>query len=135
MSGLKKDFHSWFFQPPMTLQNKVVLPSRGRYTITLQLAAVMCCVTVCGGTPDPRQRETMIHQEASRQTGGRVQLTGAEQRLDAHLRKLKEQEMAAAQFPPAFHFFKARPLIHKSPIFSLLQRMPKGKTSNTVPPP
>lgn len=135
MSGLKKDFHSWFFQPPMTLQNKVVLPSRGRYTITLQLAAVMCCVTECCGTPDPRQRETMMHQEASRQIGGRVHLTGAEQRLDAHLRKLKEQEMAAAQFPPAFHFFKARPLIHKSPIFSLLQRMPKGKTSNTVPLP
>ncbi|XP_035621370.1 adenosine deaminase 2-A-like [Oncorhynchus keta] len=77
-------------------------------------------------TPDPSKRETMLHQEASRQTGGRVQLTGAEQRLDTHLHKLKEQEMAAAQFPPAIHFFKARRLIHRSPIFSLLQMMPKG---------
>ncbi|XP_064864479.1 adenosine deaminase 2-A-like [Oncorhynchus nerka] len=127
MSGLlKKDFHSRFFQPPMTLQDKVVLPSRGNYNITLQLAVVMCCVTVCDGTPDPSKRETMLHQEASRQTGGRVQLTGAEQRLDTHLHKLKEQEMAAAQFPPAIHFFKARPLIHRSPIFSLLRMMPKG---------
>ncbi|CAB1345937.1 unnamed protein product [Coregonus sp. 'balchen'] len=126
MSGLfKKDFHS-HFQSPMTLQDKMVFPSRGSYTITLQLVVVMCCVTVCGGTPDPRQRETMMRQETSRQTGGRVQLTEAEQWLDAHLHKLKEQEMAAAQFPPAIHFFKARPLIHKSPIFNLLQRMPKG---------
>ncbi|XP_071242318.1 adenosine deaminase 2-A-like [Salvelinus alpinus] len=127
MSGLlKKDFHSRFFQPPMTLQDKVVLPSRGSYTITLQLAAVMCCVTVCGGTPDPSQRETMLHQEDPRQTGGRVQLTGAEQQLDTHFHKLKEQEMAVAQFPPAIHFFKARRHIHRSPIFSLLQIMPKG---------
>ncbi|XP_041710008.1 adenosine deaminase 2-A-like [Coregonus clupeaformis] len=126
MSGLfKKDFHS-HFQSPMTLQDKMVFPSRGSYTITLQLVVVLCCVTVCGGTPDPRQRETMMRQETSRQTGGRVQLTEAEQWLDAHLHKLKEQEMAAAQFPPAIHFFKARPLIHKSPIFNLLQRMPKG---------
>ncbi|XP_038833950.1 adenosine deaminase 2-A-like [Salvelinus namaycush] len=127
MSGLlKKYFHSRFFQPPMTLQDKVVLPSRGSYTITLQLAAVMCCVTVCGGTPDPSQRETMLHQEDPRQTGGRVQLTGAEQQLDTHFHKLKEQEMAVAQFPPAIHFFKARRHIHRSPIFSLLQMMPKG---------
>ena len=128
MSGLlKKDFHSRFFQPPMTLQDKVVLPSRGNYNITLQLAAAMCCVTVCDGTPDPSKRVTMLHQEASRQTG-HVQLTGAEQRLDTNLHKLKEEEMAAAQFPPAIHFFKARRLIHRSPIFSLLQMMPKGNT-------
>ncbi|XP_055761295.1 adenosine deaminase 2-A-like [Salvelinus fontinalis] len=129
MSGfLKKDFHSRFFQPPMTLQDKVVLPSRGSYTITLQLAAVMCCVTVCGGTPDPSQRETMLHQEDPRQTGGRVKLTGAEQQLNTHFHKLKEQEMAVAQFPPAIHFFKARRHIYRSPIFSLLQMMPKGAT-------
>ncbi|KAG7455987.1 hypothetical protein MATL_G00246880 [Megalops atlanticus] len=67
-----------------------------------------------------------MQQEASLQTGGRMALTEAERRLSAHLRKLKQQEMAGPQFPPAMHFFKARPLIQRSPIFSLLQRMPKG---------
>ncbi|KAL0962877.1 hypothetical protein UPYG_G00346650 [Umbra pygmaea] len=95
-------------------------------TIMLQFVAVMCCVIVCGGTPDPHQREMMMRQEVSRQTGGSVQLTEPEKRLDARLHKLKEQEMAAPQFLPAIHFFKARPLIQQSPIFRLLQKMPKG---------
>ncbi|KAG7243234.1 hypothetical protein INR49_011925 [Caranx melampygus] len=34
--------------------------------------------------------------------------------------------MSAALFPPALHFFKAKPLIQKSSIFKLLQKMPKG---------
>lgn len=56
-------------------------------------------------------------------------LTPAEQKLDAYLRRLKEQEMSAAQFPPAIHFFKAKPLIQKSSIFKLLQKMPKGNVT------
>uniref|UniRef100_A0A3Q3M274 adenosine deaminase n=1 Tax=Mastacembelus armatus TaxID=205130 RepID=A0A3Q3M274_9TELE len=78
------------------------------------------------GVPDPTQRDLLIRQEVSRQTGGRVTLTAAEQKLDAYLHLLKEQEMSAAQFPPAIHFFKAKPLIQKSSIFKLLQKMPKG---------
>lgn len=76
--------------------------------------------------PDPRLRETLMKQEASMQTGGTLVLSEAEQRLDAQLHKLKVQEMAKADFPPALHFFKARHLIQSSPIYSLLQRMPKG---------
>ena len=67
-----------------------------------------------------------MHQEASRQTGGRLLLTEAELRLSALLHKLKEQEMKSSDFPPALHFFKAKPLIQRSLIYSLLQRMPKG---------
>ena len=78
------------------------------------------------GMPDPAQRDMLIREEASMQTGGRVMLTAAEQKLDAYLHRLKEQEMSAAQFPPAMHFFKAKPLIQKSSIFKLLQKMPKG---------
>ncbi|KAM6895240.1 adenosine deaminase 2-A [Xenentodon cancila] len=78
------------------------------------------------GIPDPAQRDLLMRQEASRQTGGLLTLTAAEQKLDAHLHRLKEQEMSAAQFPPALHFFKAKPLIQKSSIFKLLQEMPKG---------
>uniref|UniRef100_A0A4W4G8S2 adenosine deaminase n=1 Tax=Electrophorus electricus TaxID=8005 RepID=A0A4W4G8S2_ELEEL len=76
--------------------------------------------------PDPHQRDQLLQQEASQQVGGRVDLTAAEQRLDSLLHKLKEQEMVAPHFPPAMHFFKAKPYIQKSPIFRLLQKMPKG---------
>lgn len=78
------------------------------------------------GMPDPSQRDLLMREEALRQTGGRVVLTEAEQTLDAHLHHLKEKELSAAQFPPAVHFFRAKTLIQESPIFKLLQRMPKG---------
>ncbi|XP_032361417.1 adenosine deaminase 2-A [Etheostoma spectabile] len=83
-------------------------------------------VRVTDGMPDPAKRDLLMRQEASRQTGGQVRLTVAEQKLDAYLHQLKEQEMSTAVFPPAIHFFKAKPLIQKSPIFKLLQKMPKG---------
>ncbi|XP_041820216.1 adenosine deaminase 2-A [Chelmon rostratus] len=83
-------------------------------------------VRVADGMPDPAQRDLLMRQEASRQTGGRVALTAAEQKLDAYLHQLKEKEMSAAEFPPALHFFRAKPLIQKSAIFKLLQKMPKG---------
>lgn len=85
---------------------------------------LLCFMT--NGIPDPTQRDLLMRQEASRQTGGRVALTEPEQKLDAYLHRLKEQEMSATQFPPALHFFKAKPLIQKSSIFKLLQKMPKG---------
>uniref|UniRef100_A0A8C7ZH70 adenosine deaminase n=1 Tax=Oryzias sinensis TaxID=183150 RepID=A0A8C7ZH70_9TELE len=78
------------------------------------------------GMPDPARRDLLMRQEASRQTGGLLMLTAAEQRLDARLHLLKEQEMSAALFPPALHFFKSKPLIRQSAVFKLLQKMPKG---------
>lgn len=88
-------------------------------------------VRVADGMPDPAQRDLLMRQEASRQTGGRVALTAAEQKLDAYLHQLKEKEMSAAEFPPALHFFRAKPLIQKSAIFKLLQKMPKGDVVST----
>lgn len=77
--------------------------------------------------PDPAQRELLIHQEESRLTGGQVTLREeAEKKLDAHLHHLKEKEISAPQFLPSMHFFKAKPFIQKSPVFKLLQKMPKG---------
>uniref|UniRef100_A0A8C9Y203 adenosine deaminase n=1 Tax=Sander lucioperca TaxID=283035 RepID=A0A8C9Y203_SANLU len=93
-------------------------------------AAVTCVLLFCvaGGLsmPDPRHREALIQLEASMQTGGQVVLTDAEQRLDTLLFQMKQEEIVRADFPPAMHFFKARDLIRTSPIFSLLQKMPKG---------
>ncbi len=100
--------------------------------ISICQAVVTCVpllwfVRMSDGMPDPAQRDQLMRQEASRQTGGRVTLTAAEQKLDVYLHQLKEKEMSAAQFPPAIHFFRAKPLIQKSLIFKLLQKMPKGE--------
>ncbi|XP_060759495.1 adenosine deaminase 2-A-like [Neoarius graeffei] len=65
---------------------------------------------------DPHQRKLLLQEEASRQMGGRVELSAAERRLDSLLRKLKEREIMASYFPPAMHFFKAKPYIQKSPV-------------------
>ncbi|XP_070686609.1 adenosine deaminase 2-A isoform X2 [Pempheris klunzingeri] len=93
--------------------------------------AAVACLLWCSlsgvlSIPDPRQREALIRLEASMQTGGQMVLTDAEQRLNALLFKMKQEEVMRADFPPAMHFFKARPLIKNSPIFSLLHKMPKG---------
>ncbi|KAG7243233.1 hypothetical protein INR49_011924 [Caranx melampygus] len=37
--------------------------------------------------PDPAQRDLLMRQEASRQTGGQVALTAAEQKLDGYLHR------------------------------------------------
>lgn len=84
--------------------------------------------------PDPARRDLLMREETSRQTGGLQALTAAEQRLDARLRRLKEQEMSAARFLPAVHFFRAKPLIEKSSIFKLLQKMPKGEGGRKIIP-
>ncbi|KAM3858966.1 adenosine deaminase 2-A [Diretmus argenteus] len=102
------------------MQDVAMSMFRGVYLLLWLVAAVCDC------RPDPAQRDMLMRQEASRQTGGTVTLTAAEQRLDAHLRGLKQQEMSAARFPPSIHFFRARPLIQASPVFRLLKKMPKG---------
>ncbi|KAM9704904.1 adenosine deaminase 2-A [Menidia menidia] len=97
-----------------------------RYLALVTFVPLVWVVRENAGMPDPAQRDLLMRQEASRQTGGLLTLTAAEQKLDAYLHRLKEQEMSAAHFPPTLHFFKAKPLIQKSSIFKLLQKMPKG---------
>lgn len=109
-------------RPPVAHTDMVISIFQGAAACVL----LLWFVRVTNGIPDPTQRDQLMRQEASRQTGGQVTLTAAEQKLDAYLHQLKEQEMSAAQFPPAIHFFKAKPLIQKSSIFKLLQKMPKG---------
>lgn len=94
--------------------------------VVVVVPLLLCLAGPAGGMPDPARRDLLMREEAFRQTGGRVVLTAAEQKLDAHLRRLKEKELSAVQFPPAVHFFRAKALIEDSPIFRLLQRMPKG---------
>uniref|UniRef100_A0A672RI44 adenosine deaminase n=1 Tax=Sinocyclocheilus grahami TaxID=75366 RepID=A0A672RI44_SINGR len=84
------------------------------------------CIRECNPMPDPHQRELMLKQDMSQQVGGRVELTAAERQLDSLLHQLKLKEMAASPFPPSKHFFKVRHIVQKSPVFKLLQKMPKG---------
>lgn len=92
---------------------------------------VTLCMSVCGpwgvlSMPDPKYRDALIQMEASMQTGGQVVLTEDEKRLNSRLLQMKEKEVMRADFPPAMHFFKARDLIKESPLFPLLQKVPKG---------
>ena len=96
-----------------------------RHSVAI-LCVLSCFLTLGMSYPDPRQREQFIKMEASMRIGGNVSLSPEEQQLDAHLSKLMLEEMAREDFLPALHFFKARPLIRSSPIYGLLQKMPKG---------
>ncbi|XP_016299757.1 adenosine deaminase CECR1-A-like [Sinocyclocheilus anshuiensis] len=90
------------------------------------IVLMLLCIRECNPKPDPHQRELMLKQDMSQQVGGRVELTAAEQQLDLLLHQLKLKEMATSPFPPANHFFKVRHTMQKSPVFKLLQKMPKG---------
>lgn len=103
-----------------------------RRPLVAAAVALLCCRCGVLSFPDPREREALIELETSMQVGGRVALTDAEKRLDAVLLKLKQQEMTGEKFPPAMHFFRARPLIEASPIFTLLRKMPKGVLSSVL---
>ncbi|KAA0724478.1 Adenosine deaminase 2-A [Triplophysa tibetana] len=92
----------------------------------LQIWLLFQCCASCNCGLDPKKRDMLMKLEELRRTGGAVELDEREKLLDAKLRKLQEHEMKAGPFPPSMHFFKAKPLIEQSPIFSLLQKMPKG---------
>ncbi|KAL0968521.1 hypothetical protein UPYG_G00267950 [Umbra pygmaea] len=102
-----------------------MMPWPGIHRVAV-LSHLLSWLTLCCCIPDPKLRESRMQLEASRLTGGALLLTEAELRLSAQLHKLKEEEMASSDFPPALHFFRAKPLIQRSPIYGLLQRMPKG---------
>ena len=94
---------------------------------SVAVACLLSCLLALGMSyPDPRQREEFIKLEASMRLGGHVKLSPEEQQLDAHLSNLMLDEMKRKDFLPALHYFKARPLIRSSPIYGLLQKMPKG---------
>ncbi|XP_041111358.1 adenosine deaminase 2-like isoform X2 [Polyodon spathula] len=89
----------------------------------------VCLLCLCHSAPTSLREQLMQHEESQR-TGGSLLLTGTEVQVSSLLRSLMEQELEAWQrsgkFPPAMHFFRARKLIEQSPVFKLIQRMPKG---------
>ena len=78
-----------------------------------------------------RERGALLERERRARTGGALTLDPLELSLNATLMQWKRAEIERGYapygtFPPAEHFFRARPLIEASPIFKLLQKMPKG---------
>lgn len=103
-----------------------------RVQLGLTWLLFLCLTPLCGSRPDPHQRDALIEEELRRQIGGGVVLNLKEKLLDEKLSQMKQQEMAAPDFPPAMHFFKAKSLIDASPVFSFLQKMPKGTIMLTL---
>lgn len=97
-----------------------------RMQLGLACLLLLCFTPQSGSRPDPRQRDTLIKKESRREIGGGETLNKKEKLLDEKLYQMKWQEMESPDFPPAMHFFKAKALIDASPVFSFLQKMPKG---------
>ena len=77
-------------------------------------------------------RNNVIHKEYQMRLGGKMKLSDAELRVNDTLMKLKAKELDVAHtnttnFPPAVHFFRAKPMIDKSEVFNMIRNMPKGK--------
>lgn len=76
------------------------------------------------------ERGSLIEKENARRTGGTLLLGKLEVAANKKLMLLKKKEVDTAMktglFPPSMHFFKAKPLIDQSAVFSILKQMPKG---------
>lgn len=76
-------------------------------------------------------RNNIIQAEQLMRTGGNIYLTPKEQMADKVLLKLKEKSIQRGitnpeDFAPSMHFFNAKPLIDKDPIFDIIKKLPKG---------
>jgi hypothetical protein len=76
-------------------------------------------------------RHEYVSQHQSRALGADVQLNEEEKHLNAVLMDLKADELARGfdnpfNFTPARHFFSVLKSIETSPLFKLIQKMPKG---------
>ena len=71
-------------------------------------------------------RAQMITREQSQAVGGSIKLSPLEQKANAVITQAKQVEWDRYPQLPSLHFFDAKPLIQKSPLFDMLVRMPKG---------
>lgn len=76
-------------------------------------------------------RNNIIEAEESIRTGGNIYLSPREQAADDILLKMKEKAvklgiLESGTYAPSLHFFHAKPLIDKDPIFEVIKRVPKG---------
>lgn len=76
------------------------------------------------------EREKLKANGTSRSLGGNLILNNHEELVNSVLMNVKYQEydrsVANLQFPPAIHFFQAKPLMLESKVFQFIRQMPKG---------
>ena len=78
------------------------------------------------------KRSKVLEIENLMKMGGTLDLSLDEQKVNKSLMTTKQKEISTARlendsFPPAQHFFKAKPAIDKSQVFQFIKQMPKGK--------
>ncbi|XP_078424285.1 adenosine deaminase 2-A [Cetorhinus maximus] len=92
--------------------------------------SVIFLFAACQTFPTPADRDTLMKLEQFEFIGGNLLSTKKELQLNDILEKIKGKEitegMKTGKFPPAMHFFRARELIEQSPVFNIIQKMPKG---------
>ncbi|XP_078076088.1 adenosine deaminase 2-A isoform X2 [Mustelus asterias] len=97
---------------------------------TAVFSVILCLFAVCQTFPTLADRDALMKLEQFEFTGGNLLSTEKELRVNYIVEKLKRKEitegMKTGSFPPAMHFFRARELIEQSPIFNIIQKMPKG---------
>lgn len=76
-------------------------------------------------------RNNIIAAEESIRTGGNIYLNPKEQAADEILLRMKEKSIRkgildSSNYAPSMHFFHAKPLIDKDPIFDIMKKAPKG---------
>ena len=79
-----------------------------------------------------KRRTEIVNEELKRMTGGSLSLNKNEQKVNTYLMKLKQAEFEVARGPkgkfwPSEHFFYAKEEIEESPVFKIIQQMPKGE--------
>jgi len=82
-------------------------------------------------------RNNTLREEFQMRIGGNIKLSDSERQVNSILMKLKAKELDIARgnitsFPPALHFFRAKPLIDKSEVFKVIRSIPKGKRTQYV---
>ena len=79
-----------------------------------------------------QMRQNVLDKEHQMQLGAMTNISDAEHTVNVMLMKLKAKELENARrnvtiFPPAIHFFSAKPHIDESEVFKIIRIMPKGK--------
>lgn len=64
-------------------------------------------------------------------TGGNIYLNPREHEADDILLRMKEKSIQkgiknSLNYAPSLHFFRAKPLIDKDPIYEVMRKLPKG---------
>ncbi|GLV42711.1 Adenosine deaminase-related growth factor A [Carabus blaptoides fortunei] len=95
------------------------------------LLFVLCCIVFGCHADYWSDRAAFIRNEELLAFGSKIVLSPKEKRVNAVLMTAKWKELAdgfknPGMFPPAKHFFEAKPHIDESAVFAFIQQMPKA---------